>query len=144
MSEDKLLYQVHFDSKLKTRDEVFSFIAEITCEAEDKAEVIRQLEEREQQGNTQIAEHIMLPHIESGRLRKSQIVFIHLKKPIPMWNSETTDIRLVICILLKENENEIIKERVTSFIRSLVDEEYLNRLLQTSEINNFENQIRKF
>jgi PTS system nitrogen regulatory IIA component len=139
------IYQVYFDSKLKTKEEVYSFISEITCQENpsQKEEVINQLNEREKVGSTLIAEHVMLPHIESNQIKNSQILFIRLANPIQSWDCRTKDIRLLIVILLKKNESVHIKKKIALFTRTLADEEYLNRLLNSHEKENFIKEIFK-
>jgi len=140
------IYQIYFDSELKTKEEVYSFISEIVCQdnPSQKEEVINQLNEREKVGSTLIAEHVMLPHLESDQIRKSQILFVRLANPIQSWDCHTEDIRLLIVILLKQNESVKIKKKIALFTRSLADEEYLNRLLNSHEKENFIKEIIKY
>lgn len=139
-------YQVYFNCELKTKEEVQSFISEIVCQNDpsQKEEIVKQLNEREKVGSTLIAEHVMLPHIESKQVKKSQILFIRLSEPIVSWGRQTKDIRLLIVILLKKNENDQIKKKITLFTRTLADEDYLNRLLNIKERKIFEEEIIKF
>ncbi|MBO1515176.1 PTS sugar transporter subunit IIA [Metabacillus bambusae] len=139
------IYQIYFNCELKTKEEVHSFISEIVCQdnLSQKEEVINQLNEREKVGSTLIAEHVMLPHIESNLVKKSQILFIRLANPIQSWGFQIKDIRLLIVILLKENESVQMKREISLFTRSLADEEYLNRLLNSDEKENFIKEISK-
>jgi PTS system nitrogen regulatory IIA component len=139
------IYQVYFNCELKTKEEVYSFISESVCQDQplQKEEVINQLNEREKAGSTLIAEHVMLPHIESNQIKKSQIQFIRLANPIRSWDDQTKDICLLIVILLKENESVQIKKKITLFSRALADEEYLNRLLNCYEKESFIKEILK-
>ncbi|PAD23665.1 hypothetical protein CHH55_20705 [Niallia circulans] len=136
------IYQVYLNCELKTKEEVYSFISKIVSQDNpiSKEEVIHQLNERDKIGSTLIAEHVMLPHIESDQLKKSQILFIRLVNPIITWD-QSKDICLVIIILLKKNESVNIKKRISSFIRSFADEEYLNRLLKSHEEEEFSEEI---
>ncbi|UPK41207.1 PTS sugar transporter subunit IIA [Paenibacillus pabuli] len=139
------LYQVYFNCELKTKDEVFSFISEIVCQdsPSQKEEVINQLTEREKVGSTLIAEHVMLPHIESDQIKRSQILFIHLANPIESWDCQTKDICLLIVLLLKENESVPIKKAISLFTKALADEVYLTRLLNSHEKEDFIKEIIK-
>lgn len=140
------LYQVYFNCELETKAEVHSFIAEIVGQDNpmSREEVIHQLIEREKVGSTIIAEHVMLPHIESEQLEKSQILFFRLAKPIETWDCQTKNICLVIVILLKKNESVNIKKRISLFTRSLADEKYLDQLLNSHEKEEFINRIIKY
>lgn len=140
------IYQVYFDCELKTKDEVHSFISKIVSQDNpiSKEEVVNQLNEREKIGSTLIAEHVMLPHIQSDQIKKGQILFIRLANPIRSWDRKTKDICLVIVILLNENESVHIKKRIALFTRSFADEEYLNRLLNSHEEEYFMNELKKY
>jgi fructose PTS system EIIA component len=139
------IYQVYFNCELKTKEEVYSFISEIVCQdnPSQKEEVINQLNERDKVGSTLIAEHVMLPHIETNQIKKSQIIFIRLANPIRSWDFQSKDICLLIVILLKENESVQIKKEISLFTRALADEEYLNRLLNSHEKEDFIKEIIK-
>ena len=140
------LYQMYFNCELNTKDEVHSFIAEIVGRDNPLSteEVIQQLKDREKIGSTMIAEHVLLPHIESDQLERSQILFIRLSKPIENWDFQTKNICLVIVILLKKNESVNMKKRIALFTRSLADEEYLDRLINSQEKEAFINEIIKY
>ncbi|CEE02952.1 hypothetical protein BT1A1_3168 [Caldibacillus thermoamylovorans] len=142
--ETNSLFQVYFNSVFKTKEEVFSFLSEI--EGNDfykKREIINLLKEREKVGSTLIAEHVVMPHVQSSLINKSQIVFIHLKKPIKDWDYHSKNVRLVIGILLKENENVQIKKSIASFIRALASEDFVSRLLNSREKEDFTKKILK-
>lgn len=140
------LYQMYFNCELNTKDEVHSFIAEIVGRDNPLSteEVIQQLKDREKIGSTMIAEHVLLPHIESDQLERSQILFLRLAKPIEAWDFQTKNICLVIVILLKKNESVNMKKRIALFTRSLADEEYLDRLINSQEKEAFINEIIKY
>ncbi|MED3963188.1 PTS sugar transporter subunit IIA [Niallia taxi] len=140
------LYQMYFNCELNTKDEVHSFIAEIVGRENPLSteEVIQQLEDREKIGSTMIAEHVLLPHIESEQLERSQILFLRLAKPIETWDFQTKNICLVIVILLKKNESVNMKKRIALFTRSLADEEYLDCLINSQEKEAFINEIIKY
>ncbi|WP_042225532.1 PTS sugar transporter subunit IIA [Oceanobacillus manasiensis] len=143
--ENNLLYHVYFDCGLTTKEEVHTFISEMVCQEDpsQQEEIINQLNDRDMAGSTLIAEHVMLPHIESDKIKKSQIMFIRLANPILSWNWQTKDIRLLIVILLKENEDEQVKKRISSFTRTLADEAYLSRLLNCSDEETLNKEIKK-
>jgi len=140
------LYQMYFNCQLKTKEEVHSFIAEIVGRDNPLSteEVIQQLKDREKIGSTMIAEHVLLPHIENEQLERSQILFLRLAKPIETWDFQTKNICLVIVILLKKNESVNMKKRIALFTRSLADEEYLDRLINSQEKEAFINEIIKY
>jgi PTS system nitrogen regulatory IIA component len=82
-----------------------------------------------------------LPHIESEFFETSKILFIRLAEPILFWDLKTTDIQLLIVILLKKNEVNEVKKQLASFTRTLADEEYLDNLLVSDE-NEFKRKVK--
>lgn len=53
-------------------------------------------------GSNQIAERIVLPHLENALLKKSEIYLIGLKTEIQEWTADIKQVKLIIVILLKE------------------------------------------
>lgn len=143
--ELKSIFDVYFGSVLQTKEEVYSFISEIVCQDNPirKEEVIDQLYAREKVGSILIAEHVMLPHIESDQIKKSQILFIRLADPLPSWDDQTKNIQLFIVVILKKNESVSIKREMAVFIRSLADDEYVNRLLAIQDKESFIKELSK-
>ncbi len=124
-------FQIYFDCDLKTKDQVYDFISEIAGQhssSQQKLAIFHQFKEREKVGSPLIEEHVVLPHIESEHIIESQILFFRLAKPI-RWDDTIDDIRLIITILLKKDEDEAIKKKIALFTRSLANEDYLDRLL---------------
>lgn len=143
--DSKLSYHVYFHCELATKEEVHAFISEMVSpnDASQQDKIVQRLNKREQAGSTLIAEHVMLPHIESSQIKQSQIIFIRLADPILSWDDQAQDIRLLIVILLKKNESEQTKKHISLFTRTLADEEYLNGLLEAQEKETFEQKIIK-
>ncbi|MFK3939344.1 PTS sugar transporter subunit IIA [Alkalihalobacillus sp. NPDC078783] len=126
--------RTYVDCTLNNRGEVFSFIADLVSETSTGVEqIIKQLEQREELGSTMIAEHVLLPHIESSYVRQSEIMFIRLAEPIQNWDETTKDIQLLIVISLAENESVQVKKDIARFTRTLADEEFVQQLITMSE-----------
>ncbi|MDT2613426.1 PTS sugar transporter subunit IIA [Enterococcus dongliensis] len=120
-------FQILLDQPLTNRNQIQHFIATIANEkAED--ELIVLLKEREKIGNTMIAEHIILPHLESPQIKKSQILLIRLSKSVDL-DEETPEVQLIITILMKSDESQEIKKKIAHFTRRLADEKFLEMLL---------------
>ncbi|SDP18776.1 PTS sugar transporter subunit IIA [Halobacillus aidingensis] len=137
--------QIYFDSDLETKEEVYDFISEVACaqdSCQQKHGIIYQFNEREKAGSPLIAEHVLLPHIESEHVLESRILFFRLANPI-RWDETIEDIRLIIAILLKKDEEEAMKKKIAAFTRSLADEGYVDRLLNLEE-KKFQKEIIKF
>ncbi|TSB44838.1 PTS sugar transporter subunit IIA [Alkalicoccobacillus porphyridii] len=143
--DNNSFYHVYVDMDLKTKEDVYSFISSLVSNDEaSQKETIQQLNQREQAGSTLIAEHVMLPHLESTHIKKSEIVFIRLAEPIQTWDAETEDIRLLIVILLKENESAQIKKDIAAFTRTLADDDYVNQLVTIQDKDMLYKVIKKY
>lgn len=138
---DKFI-QVFIDSRISSKTELFHFIAGQANAAEQEL-LTGLLLNRETVGSTLIADQIILPHLESDKIDKSQILFISLEEPIE-WDEVTGMVKLAIVILLKEDEEQEIKQRITSFTRTLADETYLEVLANEKDSESFYKKIRKF
>lgn len=140
-------YQYYFDVELTNPEKVFNFIAkEIVLEKESRkctSSIIDELKSRELAGSTQISEHVLLPHIQSELLLKSQILFIKLKDHIHEWNKKEKNIKLIIVLAIKENETIEVKKKIVELMKTLADDEYLSELLKATSENEFINLVKK-
>ena len=131
MNESKL-YHLFFDVTLASKEAAFQFVGD-SCETSNicssKIDLIEQLNYRESVGNTLIAEHVLLPHVESPVLLTSKILFLRLLNPIQKWNDQVNDISLIIVILLKDAETLMLKKSISRFVRKLADDEFVENLL---------------
>lgn len=133
--------QVFHNSELKTKEEVFAFIAK-QANPDDQEALVDLLLKREDVGSTLIAPEIILPHLESERVQRSQILFIKFREPID-WDQKTGPVKLAIVIILKQNEEQTVKVAISQFTRTLADEEYLAELLIEENSEAFYRKIRR-
>ena len=103
------------------------FIAKFANSAESE-ELIDLLQQREKVGNTMIAEHVILPHLESPKIKQSQVLLIRLAEPID-FDEKTSAVQLIITILLKSNESQEMKKKIAQFSRRLADDDFIEQLL---------------
>ncbi|MBM7578196.1 PTS sugar transporter subunit IIA [Jeotgalibacillus terrae] len=136
----KNLFQSYFDSHFQTKEDVYEWIAEHT--SQQRLTVIDQFEEREKAGSFLIAEHVVLPHIESEEVEESQIMMFRLAKPFD-WDQESTDVQLIIALVLKKDEEIGTKKKISLFMRSLADEAFIDELLHAEETT-FHQKIIQF
>lgn len=120
-------FQVFLDQPFKDNESIQRFIAEFANEAES-GELIALLKQREKVGNTMIAEHVILPHLESPKIKQSQVLLIRLADPLD-FDEKTPEVKLIIAILLKIDESQEIKKQIAQFTRRLADDEFLEKLL---------------
>lgn len=120
-------FTVYLNQPLTGRNQIQRFIADFANRAEAQ-ELIALLQQREKVGNTMIAEHVILPHLESPKIKQSQILIVRLAEAID-FDEETPQVQLVITILLKSGESQEVKKKIAQFTRRLADEAFLEELL---------------
>lgn len=120
-------FSVFLDQPLTDKDQIQRFIAEFANSAEAE-ELINLLKQREKVGNTMIAEHVILPHLESPKIKQSQVLLIRLAEAIDL-DEGTPEVQLIITILLKSDESQEIKKQIAQFTRRLADDDFLAELL---------------
>lgn len=120
-------FTVYLNQPLTDRNQIQRFIADFANRAEAQ-ELIALLQQREKVGNTMIAEHVILPHLESPKIKQSQILIVRLAEAID-FDEETSQVQLVITILLKSGESQEVKKKIAQFTRRLADEAFLEELL---------------
>lgn len=120
-------FQVFLDQPFKDKAHVQRLIAEFANPA-DLEELIDLLQQREKVGNTMIAEHVILPHLESPKIKQSQVLLIRLAEPID-FDEKTSAVQLIITILLKSNESQEMKKKIAQFSRRLADDDFIEQLL---------------
>lgn len=120
-------FTVYLNQPLTDRNQIQRFIADFANRAEAQ-ELIALLQQREKVGNTMIAEHVILPHLESPKIKQSQILIVRLAEAVD-FDEETPQVQLVITILLKSGESQEVKKKIAQFTRRLADEAFLEELL---------------
>lgn len=141
------LYQVFLKQELLSKQQVYQFIAETAAPLltlEEKRQIEESLVNREKMGSNQIAEQVVLPHLENALLKKSEIYLIRLKTEIQEWTADIKQVKLIIVILLKENERLQVKKEISRFTRKLANEDFLEKLLCLKKETDFYKNIEKF
>lgn len=134
MMNDKL-FHVLLNQELTNKEQLQRFIA-MFANPEEADALIDLLQQREKVGNTMIAEHVILPHLESPKIKQSQVLLIRLAAPVDL-DEETPEVQLVVTILLKSQESQEIKKQIAQFTRRLADEDFLEALLTVESDTRF-------
>lgn len=139
------LFSLSFGNKYQSKEEALVHIGEFVYQHQisvSSTGIIEEIISREKIGNTMIAEHVLLPHIQSTNVQKSHIAILRTDSPISYWSEEVSDIRLLIVILLKEQEKIDIMKKIQLFVRSLADDDFIEELL-SKDIHYLTNKINK-
>lgn len=134
-------FTVYLNQPLTDKNQIQRFIADFANRAEAQ-ELIALLQQREKVGNTMIAEHVILPHLESPKIKQSQILIVRLAEAID-FDEETPQVQLVITILLKSDESQEIKKKIAQFTRRLADEAFLEELLNIENVELFYQKLEE-
>lgn len=134
-------FTVYLNQPLTDRNQIQRFIADFANRAEAQ-ELIALLQQREKVGNTMIAEHVILPHLESPKIKQSQILIVRLAEAVD-FDEETPQVQLVITILLKSGESQEIKKKIAQFTRRLADEAFLEELLNIENVELFYQKLEE-
>lgn len=115
---------------LTSKAETYEWISQqVFPTSKEKAEAIQQaLFEREEAGDIQIEEGVILPHLEYPALAKTQVWVIRPQQPITEWSERISKVELLIVVLLAENETLAVKRQLADFMRQLADSDYLDEL----------------
>jgi PTS system fructose-specific IIA component len=132
--------KVYLNCDLKNADELLYFIAAKTP-AIAPDDLVDSLLERETGGSLFIAEQVILPHLESELLTKSQVYFITLKQPF-LWRS-AAPVKMAIVILLKTAEQSQLKREIAQLAKSFADEAYLQDLMNENEVTTFYQKLKQ-
>ena len=134
-------FTVYLNQPLTGRNQIQRFIADFANRSEAQ-ELIALLQQREKVGNTMIAEHVILPHLESPKIKQSQILIVRLAEAID-FDEETPQVQLVITILLKSGESQEVKKKIAQFTRRLADEAFLEELLNIENVELFYQKLEE-
>ncbi|OBS62876.1 hypothetical protein AX758_00765 [Enterococcus mundtii] len=115
---------------LTSKAETYEWISQqVFPTSKEKAQAIQQaLFEREEAGDIQIEEGVILPHLEHPALAKTQVWVIRPQQPITEWSERISKVELLIVVLLAENETLAVKRQLADFMRQLADPDYLDEL----------------
>ncbi|WP_430604248.1 hypothetical protein IGJ19_002843 [Enterococcus sp. DIV1368b] len=115
---------------LTSKAETYEWVSQQVFPAsKEKAQAIQQaLFEREEAGDIQIEEGVILPHLEHPALAKTQVWVIRPQQPITEWSERILQVELIIVVLLAENETLAVKRQLADFMRQLADPDYLDEL----------------
>ena len=115
---------------LTSKAETYEWISQqVFPTSKEKAQAIQQaLFEREEAGDIQIEEGVILPHLEHPALGKTQVWVIRPQQPITEWSERMAKVELLIVVLLAENETLAVKRQLADFMRKLADPDYLDEL----------------
>ncbi|WP_225743771.1 PTS sugar transporter subunit IIA [Marinilactibacillus sp. Marseille-P9653] len=125
-------FVVKLDVPIHSRAELFQYVSNTLMDGE-QLDLASLMAEREVNGSVEIAEGIVLPHVESDVLDKSQIFIVRPENKMN-WDEKIKHVKLVIMILLRKDESDDVKRDIGQFTRKLADDAFLEYLMQTDQL----------
>lgn len=113
--------------------DAYQFIINLINDEKDLSNLINEFMKREQNGDIQIEEGVVLPHLETDLIKNSQILIINSRDKIEKWNKNINNVDLIICLLLKKEEKIEIKREISQFMTKLADIDYIEQLRRRIE-----------
>lgn len=138
MSENLLeLNNIFLDIELNDQNEAFDSIANIAItnniiSSENKQALILSLKKREKMSSTGLGDHIAIPHCRNNVILKPAVLFLRLKNEINWKAIDKKLVKIIIVLLIPENEVSNTHMEILSIIATKLIEPTIRNILQTS------------
>lgn len=136
-SDNQLLYRFLAKESFVNNLDCYQFLSTYSVEREialNKDVVFEKLVERDLNGNIQIEEGIVLPHLKDGHIQKSAVLIINLEQEISQWSEKVNQVDLIIAVFIKEQEEKNVLQEIIQFMRNLAEDEFFEKLKNKKEI----------
>lgn len=121
-----MLKTLYFQQPM-TKDQVLKCLEEVV-ECTDFEKLKEELAVRSRQGSVEIYPGLILPHIVSENVKQTTIVNIFLKRELKEWSPEIKNVKFMMVVLVKANEDEQVLKKVSRYVRLLADEHLCEQL----------------
>ncbi|EOB3455899.1 PTS sugar transporter subunit IIA [Enterococcus hirae] len=130
---------------LHSRNEVYEWLAQqVDSETGIKKEqIVQALLEREETGDIQIDEGVLLPHIENQLIKATKVIILPLEQRIANWNPAIQQVELIIAVFLAPQEKIEIKRQIANFMRLLADEQVIETLKEGKRLETIDGNERR-
>ncbi|ENZ5577901.1 PTS sugar transporter subunit IIA [Enterococcus hirae] len=127
------------------RNEVYEWLAQqVDSEMGIKKEqIVQALLEREETGDIQIDEGVLLPHIENQLVKATKVIILPLKQRIANWNPAIQQVELILAVFLAPQEKIETKRQIANFMRLLADEQVIKTLKEGKRLETIDGNERR-
>ena len=113
---------IHLDVETDSQKSVFKILGELFSKNESNISdlVIDKLNERERLGSTNVGNGVAIPHTKVKGLKKTQVIFLKLKKGVDFSAPDRQKVDIVFSIIACENsesEHLLILSSIAKFVR---------------------------
>ncbi|EMF0160561.1 PTS sugar transporter subunit IIA [Enterococcus hirae] len=128
-----------------SRNEVYEWLAQqIDSEMGIKKEqIVQALLEREETGDIQIDEGVLLPHIENQLVKATKVIILPLEQRIANWNPAIQQVELILAVFLAPQEKIETKRQIANFMRLLADEQVIETLKEGKRLETIDGNERR-
>ncbi|EMF0080404.1 PTS sugar transporter subunit IIA [Enterococcus hirae] len=128
-----------------SRNEVYEWLAQqVDSEMGIKKEqIVQALLEREETGDIQIDEGVLLPHIENQLVKATKVIILPLEQRIANWNPAIQQVELILAVFLTPQEKIETKRQIANFMRLLADEQVIETLKEGKRLETIDGNERR-
>ncbi|EOA3407544.1 PTS sugar transporter subunit IIA [Enterococcus hirae] len=128
-----------------SRNEVYEWLAQqVDSEMGIKKEqIVQALLEREETGDIQIDEGVLLPHIENQLVKATKVIILPLEQRIANWNPAIQQVELILAVFLEPQEKIETKRQIANFMRLLADEQVIKTLKEGKRLETIDGNERR-
>ena len=128
-----------------SRNEVYEWLAQqVDSEMGIKKEqIVQSLLEREETGDIQIDEGVLLPHIENQLVKATKVIILPLEQRIANWNPAIQQVELILAVFLAPQEKIETKRQIANFMRLLADEQVIKTLKEGKRLETIDGNERR-
>lgn len=128
-----------------SRNEVYEWLVQqVDSEMGMKKEqIVQALLEREETGDIQIDEGVLLPHIENQLVKATKVIILPLEQRIANWNPAIQQVELILAVFLAPQEKIETKRQIANFMRLLADEQVIKTLKEGKRLETIDGNERR-
>ena len=128
-----------------SRNEVYEWLAQqVDSEMGMKKEqIVQALLEREETGDIQIDEGVLLPHIENQLVKATKVIILPLEQRIANCNPAIQQVELILAVFLAPQEKIETKRQIANFMRLLADEQVIKTLKEGKRLETIDGNERR-
>lgn len=142
-TKDNILVNVNVKDKI----ELFHYIAKYAKEksiVSNESELVEAFLEREKEVSTGLQETFAIPHAKADFIKKPTVLFLKLDHSIEWETFDGQPVSNVFALLVpSENKGTLHLEMISKIATSLLEEEFINSVKNSSDVGELEKQIKK-
>lgn len=142
-TKENILINVNVKDKTK----LFHYIAQyakIKNIIDNEAELVEAFLEREEEVSTGLQESFAIPHAKADFIKIPTVLFLKLSHPIEWETFDDQPVSNVFALLVpSENKGTLHLEMISKIATSLLEEEFITSVKNSSDKDELEKQIKK-